>query len=82
MLTLRPPFSASNYEALSRAVMGGKFTPIDTHYTCHAELTLLLKQMLQVSVILRPTASELLALRMVQTRMVKTKAKSTRYMSR
>lgn len=68
---LQPPFKAANMEELFKVVCKGKYEPVPVdRYDSARELNAVLEELLQVSVVMRPTASEILKLQCVKRKML------------
>lgn len=64
MITLEPPFKASDMNGLYKKVTSGKFTPIPSTYS--KDLSEVVKACLKVNPKTRPTCDELLEMSQVQ----------------
>ena len=71
MIMLQPPFKAANMEELFKVVCNGKFEPVPAdRYDSARELNSVLSELLQVSVVMRPTSSEILKIQCVKRKML------------
>jgi len=66
MATLKPPFRASDMNGLYKRVLKGMYPKIPGHYS--ADLSLMIKSLLQVQPNLRPTSDQILKMDIVKKR--------------
>jgi NIMA (never in mitosis gene a)-related kinase len=67
MSTLKPPFRANDMNGLFKRVLKGVYPKIPGNYS--AELTNMIKQLLQVESAIRPTCDQILAMESVKKRL-------------